>query len=205
MKATRIDHIAVAVKDLEAAVETYRHNFDLQNVSAGEVPSLGIRNAFLQIGSAQIELITPTSATGPVAEFLEQQRGRDVSLVAGGRGHGRGRIASKGGGCTGQDRRRLDRTAPGLRQPEIDARRAVAANRTARRVPNLRSPLSEGRDVLEAQGSQDPPGIRLEHWQVFRLCVLKELECVGYRGIVYNEMARDAGELFDSALQRGAA
>ena len=72
MKATRIDHIAVAVKDLDAAIETYRHNFDLQKVSGGEVPSLGIHNAFLQIGGARIELITPTSATGPVAEFLEQ-------------------------------------------------------------------------------------------------------------------------------------
>ena len=72
MKATRIDHIAVAVKDLDAAVATYQHNFDLEKVSGGEVPSLGIHNAFLQIGGAQIELITPTSATGPVAEFLEQ-------------------------------------------------------------------------------------------------------------------------------------
>ena len=72
MKATRIDHIAVAVKDLDAAVATYQHNFGLEKVSGGEVPSLGIHNAFLQIGGAQIELITPASATGPVADFLEQ-------------------------------------------------------------------------------------------------------------------------------------
>lgn len=72
MKATRIDHIAVAVKNLDAAIATYQHNFDLEKVSGGEVPSLGIHNAFLQIGDARIELITPTSATGPVAEFLEQ-------------------------------------------------------------------------------------------------------------------------------------
>jgi methylmalonyl-CoA/ethylmalonyl-CoA epimerase len=81
MKATRIDHIAVVVKDLEAAVATYQHNFDLEKAGGGEVPSLGIHNAFLQIGGARIELMTPTSATGPVAEFLEQ-RGEGMYLLS---------------------------------------------------------------------------------------------------------------------------
>ena len=81
MKATRIDHIAVVVKDLEAAVATYQHNFDLEKVGGGEVPALGIHNAFLQIGGARIELITPTSAAGPVAEFLEQ-RGEGMYLLS---------------------------------------------------------------------------------------------------------------------------
>ena len=81
MKATRINHIAVVVKDLEAAVATYQHNFDLQKAGGGEVPGLGIHNAFLQIGGARIELVTPTSATGPVAEFLEQ-RGEGMYLLS---------------------------------------------------------------------------------------------------------------------------
>ena len=81
MKATRIDHIAVVVKDLEAAVATYQHNFDLEKAGGGEVPSLGIHNAFLQIGGASIELVTPTSATGSVAEFLEQ-RGEGMYLLS---------------------------------------------------------------------------------------------------------------------------
>lgn len=69
MKAKRIDHIAIAVKDLDAAVATYQHNFGLEKVRGGEVPALGIRNAFLQIGDAQIELITPLAEQGPVADF----------------------------------------------------------------------------------------------------------------------------------------
>ena len=81
MKATRIDHMAVVVKDLEAAVATYQHNFELEKAGGGEVPSLGIHNAFLQIGGARIELVTPTSATGPVAEFLEQ-RGEGMYLLS---------------------------------------------------------------------------------------------------------------------------
>jgi methylmalonyl-CoA epimerase len=71
----------VVVKDLEAAVATYQHNFELEKAGGGEVPSLGIHNAFLQIGGARIELMTPTSATGPVAEFLEQ-RGEGIYLLS---------------------------------------------------------------------------------------------------------------------------
>ena len=75
MQAKRIDHIAIAVNDLEAAVTTYQDNFGLTKVKGGEVPSLGIRNAFLQIGDSQIELLTPLSEQGPIADFLAKQGG----------------------------------------------------------------------------------------------------------------------------------
>jgi methylmalonyl-CoA epimerase len=81
MKAKRIDHIAIAVKDLDAALATYQHNFGLEQVSGGDVPALGIRNAFLQIGDARIELITPLSEQGPVADFLAKQ-GEGLYLLA---------------------------------------------------------------------------------------------------------------------------
>lgn len=73
MQARRIDHVVIAVPDLEAAVATYQQNFGLTKVRGSDVPSLGIRNAFLQIGDAQLELITPLGSTGPVANFLEKQ------------------------------------------------------------------------------------------------------------------------------------
>jgi methylmalonyl-CoA epimerase len=81
MKAKRIDHIAIAVKDLDAAIATYQHNFGLEKVSDGDVPALGIRNAFLPIGDAQLELITPLSEQGPVADFLAKQ-GEGMYLLA---------------------------------------------------------------------------------------------------------------------------
>lgn len=81
MQARRIDHVVIAVQDLEAAVATYQENFGLQKVSGGDVPALGIRNAFLQIGDAQLELITPLSDQGPVAEFLDK-RGGGMYLLA---------------------------------------------------------------------------------------------------------------------------
>ena len=73
MQAKRIDHVVIVVQDLEAAVKTYQDNFGLVKVSESEVPALGIRNAFLQIGDAQLELMTPLSDQGPVASFLEKQ------------------------------------------------------------------------------------------------------------------------------------
>jgi methylmalonyl-CoA epimerase len=81
MKAQRIDHVVIAVKDLEDAVATYTHNFALEKVHEGEVPALGIRNAFLQIGDAQIELVTPLSADSPVGKFL-QTHGEGMYLLA---------------------------------------------------------------------------------------------------------------------------
>lgn len=70
MQAKRIDHVVVAVKDLEPAVATYQKNFGLTKARSGEVPSLGIRNVFLPIGDAQIELAAPLADQGPVADFL---------------------------------------------------------------------------------------------------------------------------------------
>ncbi len=81
MKAKRIDHLVIAVKDLDAAVATYTNNFALEKVSEGEVPALGIRNAFLQIGEAQIELVTPLSEDSPVGKFLHAQ-GEGMYLLA---------------------------------------------------------------------------------------------------------------------------
>ena len=75
MRTKRIDHVVIAVEDLEAAVTTYEETFGLTQMSGGEVPSLGIRNAFLQIGDAQIELMTPLSDAGPVADFLSKHGG----------------------------------------------------------------------------------------------------------------------------------
>jgi methylmalonyl-CoA/ethylmalonyl-CoA epimerase len=75
MQAKRIDHVVIAVQDLEAAVSTYEENFGFTKVSGGEVPALGIRNAFFQIGDAQIELMTPLTDQGPVAKFLTTHGG----------------------------------------------------------------------------------------------------------------------------------
>lgn len=81
MQAKRIDHVVVAVSDLEQALATYQQNFGLQHVGGGEVPVLGVRNAYLQIGDARIELVTPLAQEGPVAKFLAE-RGSGLYLLS---------------------------------------------------------------------------------------------------------------------------
>lgn len=69
----KIDHLAIAVKDLEAAVQTYTSNFGFPVVRRGENAQLGLLNAFLQVGDAQLELFTPTKPENPATKFLAEQ------------------------------------------------------------------------------------------------------------------------------------
>lgn len=70
MAITNLDHVVVAVNDLEAATRVWQGNFGLPLAQTGENQALGIKQAILPIGTAFIELIAPLSATGPVAETL---------------------------------------------------------------------------------------------------------------------------------------
>jgi methylmalonyl-CoA epimerase len=81
MKAIRIDHLVLAVRDLEAAITTYTELLGLEKVRAGEVPALGIRNAFLKLGDTELELAAPLSEDTPVGKFLQQQ-GEGMYLLA---------------------------------------------------------------------------------------------------------------------------
>ncbi len=70
---TRIDHITVAVKDLDTAVKTFTANFGFPVVERQEALTHGSRHARLQVGSAQLELLTPTRSDHPAAAFLAER------------------------------------------------------------------------------------------------------------------------------------
>src|SRR6266850_3823572 len=57
----RLDHVVIAVNDLEGGVSTYQKNFGLTREEPHDVPALGIRNTFMPIGDAKIEFVTPLS------------------------------------------------------------------------------------------------------------------------------------------------
>lgn len=80
-----LDHVVVAVSDLDAGVDIYAHNFDLAEQGRADLPALGIRNARLPIGAAFVELVTPlviaNEESGAVAEFLKN-RGEGMYLVS---------------------------------------------------------------------------------------------------------------------------
>lgn len=79
--AKKIDHIAIAVKDVAAAVQTFTRNFGLPVGRSGEVPQLHMRNAFLTIGDASLELFQPTSDKNPGQKFINE-RGEGMYLLS---------------------------------------------------------------------------------------------------------------------------
>lgn len=76
-----IDHVGIAVSDLEAQVALYRDKMGLTFDGIEEVPTQMARVAFFQIGSSKIELVASTSPDGPIAKHIER-RGEGMHHVA---------------------------------------------------------------------------------------------------------------------------
>lgn len=81
MTLTRIDHTAIAVRDLDEALQRYYAVWGLKPTQRVMVPDQEVEVAFLPVGETQVELISPTSATTGVARFLER-RGEGLHHVA---------------------------------------------------------------------------------------------------------------------------
>jgi methylmalonyl-CoA/ethylmalonyl-CoA epimerase len=81
MKISRIEHIGIAVKDLEAAIKFYEDVMGLECYKIEEVPDQKVRTAFFMVGQTKIELLESTSEEGPVARFLEK-KGEGVHHIA---------------------------------------------------------------------------------------------------------------------------
>ena len=68
----KINHVGIAVKNIETAVPFYRDTLGMTFEGTEEVAEQMVRVAFLQIGESRIELLEPTSPDSPVAKFLEK-------------------------------------------------------------------------------------------------------------------------------------
>lgn len=76
MKVTRFDHITIAVRDLDAAMETFARCFNLKAKDRRRVKHLGMENVFLPFGDSAIELAAPLKdeeGADPVQRFLERR------------------------------------------------------------------------------------------------------------------------------------
>ena len=69
----RIHHVAVVVKSLDAALPLYRDLLGLNLETIMDIPSDGVRIAFLGVGESKIELVEPTDSSTGVARFLESK------------------------------------------------------------------------------------------------------------------------------------
>ena len=73
MLLTEIDHIAIAVNDLEAAIAYYQNAFGATVDHREVVESDGVEEALLKVAESYIQLLTPTRPDSPVAKSLEKR------------------------------------------------------------------------------------------------------------------------------------
>lgn len=71
MLLTEIDHVAIAVHDLEAAIDYYERAFGATVTHREVVESDGVEEALLAVADSYIQLLTPTTDDSPVAKSLE--------------------------------------------------------------------------------------------------------------------------------------
>lgn len=76
-----VDHVVIAVKDLDAAVGRYETIYDTKVSDRSEAPAAGMAMAFFRFGDSYIELVSATGDQGPIAKRLAEQ-GEGVHLVA---------------------------------------------------------------------------------------------------------------------------
>ena len=70
---TEIDHVAIAVRDLDAAVDYYRQAFGAQVTHREVVESDGVEEALLAVADSYIQLTAATRPDSPVARFIERR------------------------------------------------------------------------------------------------------------------------------------
>lgn len=78
---TRIDHIGVAVTDLDAAIKLYERSFDMKLVHRETVESQGVEAVLLDVGEGHVELLAPLGDDTPVGKFIAK-KGEGIHHVA---------------------------------------------------------------------------------------------------------------------------
>lgn len=70
---TEVDHVAIAVRDLDAAVAYYADTFGATVAHRERIETDGVEEALLKVADSYIQLLTPIRAGSPVAKYLEKQ------------------------------------------------------------------------------------------------------------------------------------
>ena len=81
MNVTHIEHIGIAVKDLQAALRYYEDVLGLTCYHIEEVADQQVKTAFFQVGQTKIELLESTSPEGTIAQFIAK-RGEGLHHMA---------------------------------------------------------------------------------------------------------------------------
>jgi methylmalonyl-CoA/ethylmalonyl-CoA epimerase len=81
MRPSHIEHIGIAVSNLDEAIMYYEEVLGLECYAIEEVKDQKVRTAFFKVGETKIELLESTEAGGPVGKFIEK-RGQGVHHIA---------------------------------------------------------------------------------------------------------------------------
>lgn len=73
MNITHIEHIGIAVKNIEEAKKYYEDILGLKCYAVEEVPDQKVKTAFFMVGQTKIELLESTSSDGPIGKFIEKK------------------------------------------------------------------------------------------------------------------------------------
>ena len=72
-KVTGLNHVGIAVLDLDEAVSSFQSKFSLPTAEIVDLPSTGLRMGLMKTGNSTLEFMEPKDKTGTVAKFLERQ------------------------------------------------------------------------------------------------------------------------------------
>lgn len=81
MKTLKVDHIGIAVKNLDETLKFYQDVLGLELQGTEVVEEQKVRVAFLPVGDTEVELLESTSDDGPIAKFIEKN-GEGVQHIA---------------------------------------------------------------------------------------------------------------------------
>ncbi|MCG6121155.1 MAG: methylmalonyl-CoA epimerase [Microvirga sp.] len=68
----RLNHVAIAVRDLEKATAVYRDTLGARVSAAVPLPEHGVTTVFVELPNTKIELLEPFGENSPIAKFLER-------------------------------------------------------------------------------------------------------------------------------------
>ncbi len=81
MQLSHIEHIGIAVSNLEESIKYYENVLGLTCYAVEEVKDQRVKTAFFKVGQTKIELLESTDPEGPIGKFIEK-RGQGVHHLA---------------------------------------------------------------------------------------------------------------------------
>ncbi len=81
MKPSHIEHIGIAVKNLDESIRYYEKVLGLECYNIEEIKDQKVKTAFFMVGDTKIELLESTDSEGPIGKFIEK-RGEGIHHIA---------------------------------------------------------------------------------------------------------------------------